>query len=115
MSKSLNFLHTGQPRAKVLSYNNFGTVLQTMADVSHQTAKMKKKKVKNSDAISPNGDFSSELAERMWSVITFDAATASGLTFGEAVELRNKLEAEKVSGLCIITDEAAARMNADKK
>jgi hypothetical protein len=98
-----------------LIYNNFGTVLQIMAKVVHQKTKMKNKEEENSGAATAAEEISSELAEPVWSVITFDETAASGLTFDEAFALRTKLEAEKVSGLCIVTDETAARMNADKK
>lgn len=76
---------------------------------------MENEKKENSGAADSAEDFPSELAENIWSVITFDETAASGLTYNEAVKLRTKLEAEKVSGLCIITDEAAARMTAEKK
>jgi hypothetical protein len=42
--------------------------------------------------------------------VTFENCAASNLTYEEAVEKLKKLEAEKISGLCIITDEAAQRM-----
>jgi hypothetical protein len=58
-----------------------------------------------------SGDSSaSELNEACWSVVTFENCAASNLTYEEAVEKLKKLEAEKISGLCIITDEAAQRM-----
>ena len=85
-----------------------------MAKVLHQKTEMENDKEEISGAASAE-DFPSELAESIWSVITFDETAASGLTYDEAVRLRIKLEAEKVSGLCIITDEAAARMTAKKK
>lgn len=44
-----------------------------------------------------------------WSLLSFDTCVASGLTYEEA----KKLVAEKkdAAGLCIVTDEAARRMN----
>lgn len=59
----------------------------------------------------------SELAEPIWSVVTFETIAASGLTYEQAAEKLEKLKTEKVSGLCVITDEAAARMakTTDKK
>ena len=86
-----------------------------MEEVLHQKTEMENEKMENSGAAAPAEDSSSELAENVWSVITFDETAASGLTYDEAVKLRTNLEAEKVSGLCIITDEAAARMTAEKK
>ena len=53
---------------------------------------------------------SSQLYERRWSVVNFEACVASGLTYDEAVQEMKKHAKEKASGLCIITDEAAARI-----
>lgn len=55
----------------------------------------------------------SELDEQLWSVLSFDHCRASGLKYGEAVGLRKKLEAERVTGLCIVTDEVAARLTSE--
>jgi hypothetical protein len=52
----------------------------------------------------------SELDAAIWSVISFDRCEAAGLTHAEAVQKLNELEAEKVSGLCIVTDAAAERV-----
>ena len=94
-----------------------------MARVAHQTIKMEAEKSENPSEkptaqteIAPaetegaSEDFASELDEPNWSVITFDACAASGLTYDEAFEHLKRLEAEKVSGLCIVTDETAKRM-----
>jgi hypothetical protein len=51
-----------------------------------------------------------ELESPMWSVISFDRCEASGLTYKAAVEKITELESQKVSGLCIVTDEAASRV-----
>ncbi len=96
-------------------YNNFEAVLQIMREVLHQKTEMENEKKEKSGAATAAEEISNELAEHIWSVITFDETAASGLTFDEACELRAKLEAEKVSGLCIVTDEAAARMSVQKK
>mgnify|MGYP003551763804 CR=1 FL=1 len=55
-------------------------------------------------------NFPSELSEPMWSVVTFETVAASSLSYDEAQNLAAKLEKEKVSGICIITDEAAQRI-----
>lgn len=94
-----------------------------MARLAHQTKKMKAEKSENPSEkptaqteIAPaeneatSEDFASELNEPHWSVITFDTIASSGLTYDEAFEHLRKLEAEKVSGLCIVTDEAAKRI-----
>ena len=50
---------------------------------------------------------SSELGERIWSVISFERCEASGLTYYEAVQKLAELDELKTSGLCIVTDGAA--------
>lgn len=55
-------------------------------------------------------DFASELNVPHWSVVSFDGCAAVNLTYPQAVEEINRLKAKKVAGLCIITDEAAARI-----
>lgn len=61
---------------------------------------------------SPAADFSSELNEPRWSVITYETVAVSGLTYDEAATWMEKLDAQKVSGLCIVTDRAAQRFSA---
>lgn len=56
------------------------------------------------------GDYPNELREAIWSVISFEKCEASGLTYTEAEQKLSELEAQKVSGLCIVTDETAARI-----
>ena len=51
-----------------------------------------------------------ELEKPMWSVVSFDRCEASGLAYSDAVRTLEKLEQEKIAGLCIVTDEAAARL-----
>ncbi len=53
----------------------------------------------------------SELAEQRWSVVTFESRAAAGLTYDEAIQKLDKLREENKFGLCIITDEAAERVN----
>jgi len=50
-----------------------------------------------------------ELDEPLWSVVSFDQREAGGLTYSQAVHLMSDLDANDVSGLCIVTDAAAAR------
>lgn len=59
-------------------------------------------------------DFSSELNEQQWSVVSFETCVANNLTYVQAEQKLKELEAAKVSGLCIITDEAAARISKGK-
>ncbi len=46
----------------------------------------------------------------IWSVVTFENCAASGLTYEEAMARMAELRTEHVSGLCIVTDDAAARL-----
>lgn len=75
---------------------------------------MKNKKEKNSGEAVADRENASELEMPIWSVITFDELAASSLTYAEAAEKLKQLKAEKVSGLCIVTDEAAQRMKPSK-
>jgi hypothetical protein len=56
-------------------------------------------------------NFPNELREAFWSVVSFDKCEASGLTYAAAEEKIKELEAAGLSGLCIVTDETAARIN----
>ena len=51
-----------------------------------------------------------QLSERCWSVVNFEACLASGLTYDEAAEEMKKHARKNVSGLCIVTDNAAGRV-----
>jgi len=55
-------------------------------------------------------DFPNELRLPVWSVVSFEKCEAGGLTYTEAEQKLSELEAQKVSGLCIVTDEVAARI-----
>ncbi len=52
----------------------------------------------------------SELRQALWSVVSFDKSEANNLTYAEAEEKMCELLEQKVSGLCIVTDEAASRI-----
>lgn len=55
-------------------------------------------------------DAAGELLLPIWSVVSFDKCEASGLSYDEAAKLLTKLDAEKIAGLTLVTDEAAARL-----
>jgi hypothetical protein len=55
-------------------------------------------------------DFPDELREAIWAVISFEKCEASGLTYAQAERKLSELEAQNISGLCIVTDEVAARI-----
>ena len=54
----------------------------------------------------------SELNEHVWAVVSFEETEAMNLSYSEAAELLAELEARAVPGLCIVTNEAAKRMEA---
>jgi hypothetical protein len=49
----------------------------------------------------------SELGERRWAVLSERGSEAAGLTYEEAAALVKGLRTKDVSGLCVVTDEAA--------
>jgi hypothetical protein len=53
----------------------------------------------------------SELKEARWSVLSERGCEASRLDYGAAAQLIARLRSERIYGLCIITDEAALRLN----
>ena len=52
-----------------------------------------------------------ELREMRWSVISFEKNEAGNLTYAQAERKLAELETQKVSGLCIVTNDAAARIS----
>jgi hypothetical protein len=53
----------------------------------------------------------SELDLPRWSVVSFDAREASGLTYAAAVAVLEEREAAGVYGLCIVTDDVGAKVS----
>lgn len=51
----------------------------------------------------------SELTEPRWAVLSERDCEATGLTYAQAHELMRALQREKISGLSVITDDAARR------
>ena len=51
----------------------------------------------------------SELSEQRWAVLSERGCEATGMTYAEAAEMMRALVREKVSGVSVITDEAARR------
>ncbi|HZG53626.1 MAG TPA: hypothetical protein VEZ40_15970 [Pyrinomonadaceae bacterium] len=51
----------------------------------------------------------SELREQRWSVVSERGCEASGVNYEDAAGLVGRLRADKIHGLCIISDEAARR------
>ena len=52
----------------------------------------------------------SELNERRWAVLSERGCEDTGLSYPEAAAAVARLRAERVSGLCVITDAAAAHV-----
>lgn len=59
----------------------------------------------------PNGDSLSEFEQPLWSIVTFQDVAVRGLNYDEALKWLEKLDEQNISGLCIVTDEAAARIS----
>jgi hypothetical protein len=93
---------------------NVARILETINEEDVMTDdSMTAQKVAPAEEIEPENNFPSELVEPRWSVITYEAIAARGLTYPEAEKLAARLKAEKVSGICIITDEAAERVSSN--
>ncbi|HEY0170801.1 MAG TPA: hypothetical protein VGB98_07250 [Pyrinomonadaceae bacterium] len=52
----------------------------------------------------------SELNERRWAVLSERGREESGLSYVEASGLVARLRGERLSGLCVVTDEAASHV-----
>lgn len=65
---------------------------------------------KNSEAEEGSAN---ELELPQWSIVTFEGVAMSGLSYEDARKWLDKLNEQKISGLCIVTDEAAARMSGE--
>ena len=52
-----------------------------------------------------------ELDSPIWSVVSFKGRQAGGLSYKQAATLLSELDAYDIPGLCIVTDDAAARLD----
>lgn len=52
----------------------------------------------------------SDIEQPMWSVVSFARVEAGSLTYSQATQLLNNLDAKRVAGLCIVTDAAASQI-----
>ena len=59
----------------------------------------------------PVPETAGELQRPQWSVVSFERCEAASLTFVQAVQKITELDAAHIAGLCIVTDEAAARIH----
>ena len=55
-----------------------------------------------------------ELDQPIWSVISFERCEAERLVYEEAFKKLEELETQRIAGLCIVTDAAAARVATGK-
>jgi hypothetical protein len=85
---------------------NSGTKMTKMAS--------EKDKEQNAPAAAPESEISSELGEPRWSVVSFESVAVHGLPYAEARNWLEKLQKQDIAGLCIVTDEAAARISGQK-
>ena len=61
-----------------------------------------------------NAEPVSELDSPIWAVISFERVEATDLDHPSAVRLMADLDSKRVAGLCIVTNEAAARIKTPK-
>lgn len=87
-----------------------------MLESATKMTKIKPEKDEQPDApaATAENDVSSELSESRWSVVSFESVAVHGLTYANAKTWLEKLQKQNVSGLCIVTDEAAARISGQK-
>ena len=52
-----------------------------------------------------------ELEQPRWSVVSFEKCERGNLTYADAASLLANLDENGVTGLCIVTDETAARLS----
>lgn len=82
-----------------------------LSEVKEMEAESEKNQpLETAQNVAPADDFSSELNEPCWSVVTFKSVAVSHLTYEEAKQWAEDLKKEGVSGLCVVTDEAAGRV-----
>jgi hypothetical protein len=62
------------------------------------------------ETVQTQSEPSNDLDSPIWSVISFERIEAAGLDYASASRLIAELENKKVAGLCIVTNEAAARI-----
>ena len=74
----------------------------------------KKEQVLPQDKVAPAAEAKNELNEPRWAVIGASDRTVRHLTYEQAIECRNVLDAEGIFGLSIVTDETAERVLADQ-
>ena len=64
----------------------------------------------NAESVEQQTESLNELQRKIWAVVSFEKCEKTDLTYEEAVAEMERLKAEKISGLCIITAESAANI-----
>lgn len=64
----------------------------------------------SAETVQTQTDVASELESPIWSVISFERVEATDLNYASAARLLAELEAKKVAGLCVVSNDAAARI-----
>jgi hypothetical protein len=87
-------------------------MIKSGAKVAKMTSE--KDKETNAEAAATENEASSELNEPRWSVVSFESVAVHGLAYADAKNWLEKLQKQNIAGLCIVTDEAAARILGQK-
>ncbi|MEZ5305995.1 MAG: hypothetical protein R2684_02495 [Pyrinomonadaceae bacterium] len=53
-----------------------------------------------------------ELEDKIWAVLSFEDVIGSSLTYDEASEMIRVAETKRLSGLCVVTNDVAAKVRA---
>lgn len=83
-------------------------MIKSGAKVAKMTSE--KDKETGAEAAGTENEALSELSEPRWSVVSFESVAVHGLTYRDAKNWLEKLQKQNIAGLCIVTDEAAARI-----
>lgn len=86
-----------------------------LREVDEMSANLEENKsIETAQEVAPMAEevenFSSELNQPCWSVVTYKSVAVSHLTYEEASQWAEDLKKQGISGICVITDEAAARI-----
>ncbi len=80
-------------------------------DINNQEELFQENEVSSEEESTSHENALSEINEPIWSVVNFEQVLEDGLTYDEAVQKMKEAMEQKISGLCIITDEAAQRLS----
>lgn len=61
-------------------------------------------------AVAENPADTSELESPRWAVLSFEKVESGNLTYSDALQVLSELGAKGIPGLCIVTDQTAARL-----